>query len=199
MKRNSLLALATAIAATGCAGGGNVTYIKLAPGSFSAFSGTDCPGVPSTTVTFTGVDGDGTLAIYAEPNSKFFLDLGSGLGVEGTQTGSNYSFNGTWADDVKGATAEVQTQEKLTLTLTSVSGGYTGTITIEDVCQSTDNSECGGGNPLTSGGGLGSGVSSADGHDFDCTESSTVAATTVSGVQQISSPGATAPAGPNPF
>jgi hypothetical protein len=199
--------IGAALASAGCGGGSNVTYIKMAPQSSSGFTGTDCPGSSGgTTYSFSGIDGDGTIAIYPEPNGKYFLDIGSGAGLEGTLAGSNYSFNGAWSSDVK-QNDEIQTQESVTLTLTSVGGGFTGTFTIEDRCQSGNNDACGGGNPLT-GGNAGNpftsitagGVGSTDGKDFDCTQTETVAAVQVQAVEEVSGTAATPPASPTaPF
>ena len=174
----------TTAGSTGTSGAcSDVAYVKIGLGGSSAPSGIDCPAPAGVTTTFTGIDGDGTLAIYSEPNNNYFLDLGSGVGLEGTLSGSNYSFTGTWSADIQGAD-EVQTAEILTLTLNSSGTGYLGTLTVEEKCQSANNDACGPSNPLISGaaGGdpfsdipfLASGVSRTDLKDFDCTATTAI-------------------------
>jgi hypothetical protein len=170
-----LMGFAFGLAGCGIFGGtSNATYYKAATGQVSNPTGTDCPGVPNPVVTFTGIDGDGTVAIYNEPNSQYLLDIGIGSiggeeGLTGTLSSGTYTFSGSQINDSKGAT-EVITTTKITITMIPTGPGFTGTVTTENICTSSDNKSC----------------TSADGADFDCTEQQPILGTQVTGVQQQS-------------
>jgi hypothetical protein len=160
----------------GCGGlsGSNASYYKAAVGATSDPTGTDCPGVPNPVVTFTGIDSDGTIAIYAQPNNQYLLDTGSGTGLTGTLTSGVYTFAGTDINDEQGGT-QLTTTVKTTITLTPSGPGFTGLVTTEDICS---------GNGTTCGNGCGIADCSADGKDFDCVEQTSVLGTQVTGVEQ---------------
>jgi hypothetical protein len=167
----------TALGLAGCGvfgGSSNATYYKAAVGQESNPTGTDCPGVPTTVVTLTGIDGDGTIAIYNQPNSQYVLDLGAGSngneeGLNGTLASGTYTFAGSEINDQKGTT-EVIATTKTTITMTPTGPGFTGTVTTENICTSSDGKSC----------------NSNDGADFDCTQQAPVLGTQVTGVAQES-------------
>ncbi len=172
-----------ALAVAGCGvfgGSSNATYYKAALGQSSNPTGTDCPGVPSTVVTFTGIDGDGTIAVYNEPNSGYLLDLGSQNGADegltGTLASGTYTFAGSEINDAKG-TPEVISTTKITITMTPTGPGFTGTVTDEYICTSSDGKSCGN---------CGLSFCSQDGADFDCTQQTPILGTQVTAVQQQS-------------
>ncbi len=181
MKRPVLkaLGLAMALPLVGCSG---VTYYKFAESAPSVLSGEDCPGSTVQTLTIAGVDGDGTVAFYNEPNNQVYMDTGQSIGnvkgpagLTGSLTSGVYNFTGSWTENIQG-NPEVQTTENITVQLTQSGPGLTGTIQYEFICK-------GGGSGCSQ---TALGVGSSDGKDFDCKATANVLATTVSGPTEYS-------------
>jgi hypothetical protein len=185
-----------ALLAAGC-GGPAIQYFKVGYGVGAPLTGTDCP-MSTTAFTVTGVESSATLALYADPDGKYFLDTNSGslfgitnanIGLTGSANGSSYTLTGSWVQDIAATAAsvgvpgtpEVKTTVKATYGITTTAGALTGTATYEFICHSGDNMSCGSGNALD----MADGVSSADGHDFDCTTSASITGVRVSSPQEV--------------
>lgn len=188
MKRPDLrsVGLVLTLSLMGC--GGGVTYYKVAESYPSVLSGSDCPGNTTQTITIAGVDGDGTVAIYGEPNSEYYIDLGQAIGNVGGPAGLTgslasgvYNFTGSWSENVQ-ATPEIQTTLNVTLQLTQSGPGVTGTLKYEFICKG-DGSGCGEGNPLST---YYPTIASTDKGDFDCVETVSLVGTQISGPTEIS-------------
>ncbi len=171
MKRTVRYLVGVALLA-GCGGlaGSNASYYKAAAGQTTNPTGTDCPGTPNPIVTLTGIDGDGTIAIYAEPGNQYLLDVGNGLGYTGTLSSGVYTFAGVDQVQTQGNNS-ITTITKTTITMTLTGPGFTGLETLEKSC--TNNA--GGAN-----------CSSNDGKGFDCTSQASILGTQVTGVVQQS-------------
>jgi hypothetical protein len=184
-RRLGTLGIAAILALMGCAPG--VTYYKVALGQASVLSGEDCPGNLAETITISGVDRDGTVALYGEPNSNYYIDLGGPIvnvagptGLDGVLQSGVYNFTGSWMETVEGS-PEIQTTVNIGLTMTPSGPGATGTLSLEFICKGSG-TKCGVGNPLDKV----YAIHSTDSNDFDCKETVSVLATQVSGPTEIS-------------
>ncbi len=127
-----------AFALAGC-GGSNVTYYKLATTASGPIQGSNCPTTGNVIETYAGIDGNGEVAIWAQPGGGYLLDLGGGTGYTGTMSGGNYVFNGSDLFDNHG-NPDTQITTSQTWTLTPNGAGLTGTYLYEQKCSGAQNS-----------------------------------------------------------
>ena len=167
MKKLLLTSLGLALGLAGCLGGSNASYYKMGISNLTVPNGNNCPSAPNPLVTFTGIDGDGTVAIYTQPNNSYLLDVGSGAGYTGSLNNGTYTFTGSDIVDTKG-TPEVTTTVKATLTLTPQGSGLTGSYAVDQECVTSGSSGC----------------QSANGNGFVCTQNGQIVATQIGNVQQ---------------
>ncbi|MHB8417065.1 MAG: hypothetical protein ACYDCL_03250 [Myxococcales bacterium] len=124
---------------TTCGGGSNATYYKIA---YTSLTTPTCVPSPNPITTFQGVDGAGTVAIYATPgNDSYLLDMGSS-GYTGTLTSGTYVFEGieTVADKTNNTTVTTTADTKISLT--PQGSGVTGSILVSNTCTSTGQTGC---------------------------------------------------------
>lgn len=170
--RTKLWGTLAALALASCGGGStNGIFYKGALGQISPPTGNNCPNAgQGVTLTFTGIDGDGTFAIYPQPGTDpYLLDYGMGVGILGTMNGGSYTFTGTsQSNDTSNGVVQIQ---KTTFQITPQGPGATGTITQELSCS-------GGQNGATCTGGASNGP-------YDCTQTAQLVASQISGVVQV--------------
>lgn len=178
MKWSSRYLMALALGLAGCGGGSNATYYKVAVGQAPTPQGTDCPGAPNPAVTLTGIDGDGLVGIYAEPGGGYLLDTGSGTGYEGSLAAGVYTFAGTETVSTTGNDS-ITTTTKTTIVLTPSGPGFTGSWTVEYICNNnTSTAACGAGCGLA--------ICSSDSNAFDCHTTAGLVGSQVTGIVQQS-------------
>ncbi|MHB1847269.1 MAG: hypothetical protein ACYCWW_20790 [Deltaproteobacteria bacterium] len=181
MTHKKLWALLVAATCAGCGGSStNGLFYKAALGSPSPATGSNCPSNGSIITTLTGIDGDGTIAIYPQPGGGYLLDDGSSTGITGTFNAGTYTFVGSTVNDLKG-NPEITNTTRTTIQLTPSGPGATGSVTTEVICVSTGQN--------------GAGCSGASAGAFDCTET---AASQISGVGQLTPTQTSTPAAPGP-
>lgn len=168
----------SALAGLVSCGGSNVTYYKVAEAAPGGMSGSNCPTNGNVIQTFTGIDGNGEVAIWVQPGNSYLLDMG-GSGLVGTLTSGSYTFTGVDATDNHG-NPDVQMTTITTVSLTPSGSGMTGTVTTEQKCSGGANS-CNG---------------AQAGSSFDCTQSASVVAVQIANPTVVAPVGTTMPAGP---
>ncbi len=186
--REKLGSCLVAMALAGCGGGSNVTYYRMAQSAAGAMTGTNCPEAGNIVETYSGIDGKGEFAIWAQPGQSYLLDLGNGQGFTGTLTSGTYTFSGTQAVDYR-TTPDMTTKTMTTITLTPSGSGMTGTFTVEETCQmSAGNTGCALNTPQSFA-------------SYNCTQSNNITAVMLPAPKQIMAEGTetvTSPSSPQP-
>ena len=188
--------LGVLVALAGCGGAsGNIQYFRVAAqqATFVQAGAKNCAGSETNNVaviSYTGIDGLGTWAIYTAPavggQAAYLLDDGSGNLLEGTLSSGIYTFSGVYTHEVKPQTTgpDVTSVTKETVTLTLSGDGFTGTVAVELVC-----SEIGGSHEC------GPPVGAQAGSGYDCTTQYAITGTTISATEAeaIANPTVTPP------
>ncbi len=176
--------LGVLVALAGCGGAsGNIQYFRVAAqqATFVQAGAKNCAGSETNNVaviSYTGIDGLGTWAIYTAPavggQAAYLLDDGSGNLLEGTLSSGIYTFSGVYTQEVKPQTTgpDVTSVTKETVTLTLSGDGFTGTVAVELVC-----SEIGGSHEC------GPPVGAQAGSGYDCTTQYAITGTKISATE----------------
>jgi hypothetical protein len=185
-----LATLAFACAGCGAFGGGsNITYYKVAAGTQSSYTGTNCAATPQDVITWTGIDGDGTVSIAALPTSgQYALDFG-GAGslppiIEGTLASGTYTFTGS-EQETYIESQNINVLEKITVQLTTSGSGFTGTETVEVSCSSNTADQCSGSSAQAQAG------------DFDCITTGAITGVQIANPENFAPEAVGAPGSPS--